>query len=61
MLQTDAPAQRKELIMSAKAKLAEKGIEVTEEDLQSALKMIAVGTAKNTKLKWAVKKLKSNT
>jgi len=37
--------------MSAKNKLAEKGIQVSEEDLQQALKMIAVGNAKQTKLK----------
>jgi len=35
----------------AKSKLAEKGIKVTEEDLVAALKMIAVGSQKQTKLK----------
>lgn len=43
MLQTDASTQKKELIASAQSKLTEKGIKVTENDLQAALKMIAIG------------------
>jgi len=43
MLQTDASTQKKELIASAQSKLTEKGIKVTENDIQAALKMIAIG------------------